>query len=144
MQRVLWKSSRSCHKISNNQPWCTSLEIPWGLLSQDVLWRLNWGLCYTRKYELEACVKRKVWSVIVQPTFAPDTFGKEWKWENNLVLSLQPGSHECLALRETAQSVPETWGCIYYALPRSAQGMRKWELGIWFPYSQERHKETSK
>ncbi len=57
--------------------------------------------------------------------FAPDAFGKMWKWEINPVLSLLLGSHKHLALRETAQSVLETWGCMYYALPWSAQGMRK-------------------
>ncbi len=31
--RVLWKSARSCHRTSNNQPRFTSLEIPWGFLA---------------------------------------------------------------------------------------------------------------
>ncbi len=38
VQRVLWKSSRSCHRTCNNQPWFTSLQIPWGFLAQAVLW----------------------------------------------------------------------------------------------------------
>ncbi len=43
VQGALWKSSKSCHKTSNNQPWFTSLAIPWGFLAQHVLCGLNWG-----------------------------------------------------------------------------------------------------
>ncbi len=132
------KSSRSCHKTNNNQPWCKNLEIPWGSLAWDVLCRLNWGLCHARKYKLKVLRKSMVWYAIAQQTFAPDTFGKEWKWETNPVHSLLPGSHKHLALRETAGFVLETWGPMYYALHWSAQGMRKQEKRIWFPYSQER------
>jgi hypothetical protein len=42
--------------------------------------------------------------------FASETFSKEWKLENNLVLSHLAGSHKSLALRETAQPVPENLG----------------------------------
>jgi hypothetical protein len=62
--------------------------------------------------------------------FAPETFGKVAEWENNLVLSLLPGSHKCHALRETVQPVPETWGHMYNALPWSAQGIRTREREI--------------
>ncbi len=37
VQRALGKSSRSCHQTSNNQPWFTILEIPWGFLAWAVL-----------------------------------------------------------------------------------------------------------
>ncbi len=33
VQRGLGKLSRSCCQTSNNQPWFTSLEIPWGFLA---------------------------------------------------------------------------------------------------------------
>jgi hypothetical protein len=58
--------------------------------------------------------------------FAPETFGKERKWETNLELSPLPGSHKCLALIKQVRCVPETWGRTYDLLPGSARGLRKW------------------
>jgi hypothetical protein len=68
--------------------------------------------------------------VTTKRTFAPETFGKERKLETYQVLSLLPGSHKPLTLRETAGYVPETWGQMYYALPWGAQDMRKREIEL--------------
>ncbi len=60
VQRALGKSSRSCCQTSNNQPWFTSLEIPWGFLAWAVLLWLSVGLCHARKCQfLEFCMRRK-------------------------------------------------------------------------------------
>ncbi len=40
------------------------------------------------------------------------------------MVSLLPGSLECLASKKSMRSVPETWGCTYNVLPWSAKGMR--------------------
>ncbi len=68
VQRALWNSSRSCHKISLNQPWSRNLEIPWGFLARDVLCGLNCCLCHVRKHKLKALWKRKVWYETAQRT----------------------------------------------------------------------------
>ncbi len=60
VQRALGKSSRSCRQTSNNQPWFTSLEIPWGFLAWAVRHWLSRGLCHVRKCQLEKfCARRK-------------------------------------------------------------------------------------
>ncbi len=60
VQRALVKLSRSCCQTSNNQPWFTSLEIPWGFLAWAVLRWLSIGLCHARKWQFkEFCVRRK-------------------------------------------------------------------------------------
>ncbi len=51
--RVLGALSRSCHQTSYNQPWFTSLEIPWGFLARAVLRWLSGGLCHARKCQFE-------------------------------------------------------------------------------------------
>jgi hypothetical protein len=53
-----------------------------------------------KKVPAQGFVKNKGMIAIAQQTFAPETFGKEWKWETNPVLRLIPGSHKWLALRE--------------------------------------------
>jgi hypothetical protein len=47
-----WELSRNCHRTSNNQPLFTSLDIPWGFLTQAVLWYLAEAYV-TRESELE-------------------------------------------------------------------------------------------
>ncbi len=59
VQRAPEKLSRSCHQTSNNQPLFTSLEIPWGFLSQAVLHWLSRGLCHARKYQFEDLCEKK-------------------------------------------------------------------------------------
>jgi hypothetical protein len=60
VQWALGKLSRSCRRTSNNQPWFTSLEIPWGFLAQAVLCWVSGGLCHARKCQFEEfCVIRK-------------------------------------------------------------------------------------
>ncbi len=60
MQRALVKLSRSCCQTSNNQPWFTTLEIPWRFLAWAVLRWLSVGLCHARKCPCEEhCVRRK-------------------------------------------------------------------------------------
>ncbi len=59
VQRALGKLSRSCCQTSNNQPWFTSLEIPWGFLASAVMRWLSGGLCHARKCQFEEfCVKK--------------------------------------------------------------------------------------
>ncbi len=121
VQRALERLSRSCHRTSNNQPRFMSMEIPWGYLAGAVL------LISSKKVQAQgSCVKKqKGWWAITQWTVAPESSGKERKWEKNPVLSLLPGSHERLTLRKQAWCVPETWGHTYNVLPGSAQGLRK-------------------
>jgi hypothetical protein len=65
VQRVLGKSSRSCRQTSNNQPWFTTWEIPWGFLSWAVLHRLSVGLCHARKCQFDDSMwEEKVWFAI--------------------------------------------------------------------------------
>ncbi len=60
VQRAFGKLSRSCHQTSNNQPWFTTLEIPWGFLAWAVLHWFSGGLCHARKCQFkEFCVRRK-------------------------------------------------------------------------------------
>jgi hypothetical protein len=60
VQRALGKLSRSCHQTSNNQPWFTAWEIPWGFLAWAVLRWLSIGLCHARKCQFkEFCVRWK-------------------------------------------------------------------------------------
>ncbi len=101
VQRALGKLSRSCRRTSNNQPWFTSLEIPWGFLAQAVLHWLSRGLCHARKCQFEDIMQEeKVWFAINQRTFAWKIFGKWQNRERKLVLILVPGSPKCLALRK--------------------------------------------
>jgi hypothetical protein len=45
-----WELPRSCHRTSNNQPYFTSLEIPWGFFTWALL-RYLAGAHVTREYE---------------------------------------------------------------------------------------------
>ncbi len=102
VQRALEKSSRSCCQTSNNQPWFTSLEIPWGFLSWAVLRWLSVGLCHAKKCQFKDCMwEEYVWFAIAQLTFAWETFGKRWNGEIIPVLRiLAPGSHKRLPSRK--------------------------------------------
>ncbi len=60
VQRALGKSSRRCRQTSNNQPWFTSLEIPWEFLTWTVLRWLGGGLFHARKCQFEEfCMRKK-------------------------------------------------------------------------------------
>ncbi len=101
VQRALGKLSRSCHQTSNNQPWFTSLEIPWGFLARAVLHWLSGGLCHARKCQLKDIIwEEKVWFAIAQRMFAWETFGKSWNGERKPVLILVPGSRKHLASKK--------------------------------------------
>ncbi len=67
VQRALGESSRSCCQTSNNQPWFTSLEIPWGFLAKAVLHWLSRGLCHARECQFKDITwEEKVWFAIAQ------------------------------------------------------------------------------
>jgi hypothetical protein len=144
VQRALSKSSRSCLRTSNNQPWFTSLEIPWGYLAQALLHWLSGGLCHARKCQLEdiAC-KEKVWFTFAQRTFAPETFGKRRKGERKPEVILLTGSCERLASRNPRVLCQKYGGACttYYLKVPKVQETRR-EIG--FPCSQERREEISK
>jgi hypothetical protein len=73
----------------------TSLEIPWGFLTQAVL-RSIAGLMSCKKLSVRGSLRaRKVWFVFTQLMFAPETFGKRRKGERSPVVSLLPGSRKC-------------------------------------------------
>ncbi len=118
VQRALGNLSRSCLRTSNNQLWFTSLEIPWEFLAQAVLRSLIGGLHHARKCQFEGIVwEEKVWFVFAQWTFAPETFGKRWKRKRKPVLSLVPGSLECLASRNPCVLCQKHGGtCMTYYL----------------------------
>ncbi len=61
VQRALVKSSRSCRQTSNNQPWFTTWEIPWGFLAWAALHWLSVGLCHARKCQFKDffCEKKR-------------------------------------------------------------------------------------
>ncbi len=102
VQRASGKLSRSCLRSNDNQPWLTSLEIPWGFLAQALLHWLSGGLCHARKCQLKDIVwEKRVWFAFAQRTFAPETFGERWKGDRQPVLSLVPGSCKCPALRNS-------------------------------------------
>ncbi len=76
-----------------------SLEIPSGFLTQAVLGSLA-GLMSRKKVSVQGFLwVRKVWFAFVQWTLASKTFGERRKGERSLVVSLLPGSHKRLALR---------------------------------------------
>jgi hypothetical protein len=144
VQRALGKLSKSFWQTNINQPWFTSLEIPWGFLARSVLCWLSRGLCHTRKCQLEDIMwEEKVWFTITQRTFAWETFGKRRKWERKLVVSLLPGSHECLALRERVMCARNMGSHMQHSTSESERYEKTgWEIG--FLCSWERRKETSK
>ncbi len=59
-----------------------------------------------------------------QSTFTPETFGKRQKGERSPVVSLLPGSHECLALRNPRILCQKNGGA-YNVLAWSAKSMKK-------------------
>ncbi len=122
VQKALCKLSRSCLRTSNNQPWFTILKIPRGFLAQALLCWLSRGLCHARKCQLEDIVwEEKVWFAFAQRTFAPETFGKRRKGERKPVVSLLPGSHKRLALKNPhvlCQKYGGTCTTYYLEVPR--------------------------
>ncbi len=142
-KQTLGKSSRNCHQTSNNQPWFTSLETPWGFLAQILLRWLSGGLCHARKCQFKDIMwEEKVWFTIAQRTFAWETFGERRNGERKPVLILVPGSHEHLALRKRIMCARNMGAHVRHGI-WSKKGIKTgWEIG--FPHSQERYKETSK
>ncbi len=136
VQRALGKLSRSCRQTSNNQPWFTSLEIPWGFLAWAVLRWLSRGLCHARQCQFEDFEREeKVWFVIAQQ--------KRWNGERKLVLTLVPGSRKYLASRKRVMCAKNMGEHIQ----RRTLYFQRYEKTGWvigFPYSQERRKEASK
>jgi hypothetical protein len=120
----------------------TSLEIPWGFLTQAVLHSLV-GLMSRKKVSVWGFLwVRKVWFAFAQWTFAPETFGKRRKGERSPVVSLLPGSHEHLASSKPCV-LCQKYGV---ACKTNLLGVPKvQEMGqeIGFPCSQERCKEIS-
>ncbi len=120
----------------------TSLEIPWGFITWTVLRSLA-GLMSHKKVSVWGFLwVRKVWFTFAQWTFAPETFGKRRKGERSPVVSLSPGLHERLALRNPRVLCQKYVGaCTTYQLgvPKVQETGQK----IGSLCSQERHKEIS-
>ncbi len=143
VQRALGKFFRSCLRTSNNQPWFTSLEIPWGFLAWAVLCSLA-GLMSRKKVPAWGflCV-RKVWFAFAQWTFVPKTFSKRRKGKRSPVVSLLPGSREHLASRNPCVLCQKHGGkCMMYYLEVPKVQETGQEIG--FPCSWHRHEEISK
>jgi hypothetical protein len=121
----------------------TSLEIRWVFLTQAVLRSLA-GLMSCKKVSVWGFLwVRKVWFAFAQRTFAPETFGERWKGKRSPVVSLLPGSHEHLALRNPRVLCQKYGGaCTTYQLV--VPKVREIGWGIGFPCSQERREEISK
>ncbi len=66
--RALGKSSRSCCQTRNNQPWFTSLEIPWRFLAWAVMHWLSRGLCHARKCQFKEFFMRTKGMICNCPT----------------------------------------------------------------------------
>ncbi len=99
----------------------TSLEIPWGFLTQDVLPSLA-GLMSRKKVSVQGFLwVRKVWFVFVQRTFAPETFGDRRKGENVTASESTTRFPQASCFEKPTCSVPETWGCMYDVPARSAK-----------------------
>ncbi len=131
VQKALGKLSRSCLRTSNNQPWFTSLNTPWGFLARAVLRWLSGGLCHTRKCQLKDIVwEDKVWFTFAQQRLAPETFSKKRKGERKPVPSLVPGSCERLVLRNSRILCQKHRGArtaYYLGVPKAWENMmRNW------------------
>ncbi len=140
VQRALGKLSRSCHQTSNNQPWFTSLEIPWGFLSQAVLRWFRQGSCHMRKCQFKDIMwEEKVWFAIAQWTFAWETFGKRRNGES-------AGTNSCTRFPQAScfekmRHVCQKYGgaCTTWYSENQRYEKMEWEIG--FPHSQERCKK---
>jgi hypothetical protein len=120
----------------------TSLEIPLGFLTRAVL-RSVVGLMSRKRVSVWGFLwVRKVWFMFAQWTFAWETFGKRRKGEKSPVVSLLPGSHERLALRNP-QVLCQKYGgtCTTDELRVPKVQETGWEIG--FRCSRERRKEIS-
>ncbi len=115
----------------------TNLEIPWGFLTRAVLHSLA-ELMSGKKVSVQGFLwVRKEWFAFVQWTFAPETFGKGRKGKILPVVSLLPGSHERLALRNPCILCQKDGGRMYNVPAWSAK-VRETGQEIWFPCSRER------
>ncbi len=144
VQRAPEKLSRSCHQTSNNQPLFTSLEIPWGFLSQTVLSWLSGGLCHARKCQFEdLCEKKRYDSRLPnrrlheKPSSEKGGTGKECRYK---FLYQVPMS---VLLQENISCMPE-YGGTWTTWCSEKQQYEKTGQKIGFPRSRERCKEISK
>ncbi len=116
----------------------TSLEIPWEFLTQAVLRSLV-GLMSRKKVSVWGFLQvRKIWFVFAQWTFAWETFSERRTGRRSPAVSLLPGSHKHLALRNRrilCQKYGGTCTTNYLVVPKVQ------EMGqeIRFLCSQERH-----
>jgi hypothetical protein len=127
VQRAPEKLSKSCRQTSNNQPLFTSLEIPWGFLSQAVLRWLSGGLWHARKCQFEdLCEKKRYdsWSPdghLHEKPSAKGGTGKEcwYKFLYQVPMSI--------FFWENASCVPEIWRRMYDVVLREP---KVWENGM--------------
>ncbi len=129
--------ARKAHTMALSKAWgtqqstvFTSLEVPWGFLTQAVLRSLV-GLMSRKKVSVQGFLwVRKVWFAFPQRTFAPETFGKRLKGERSPVVSLLPGSREHLASRNPrvlCQEYGSTRTMYYLRVPKEWEnGKRNW------------------
>ncbi len=85
---------------------------------------------------------RKVWFVFAKWTFASETLGERRKGERSPVVSLLPGSPDCLALRNP-HVLCQKHGLHVQRTTLECQRYKKTGQEIRFPCSQERRKEIS-
>jgi hypothetical protein len=102
----------------------TSLDIPWGFLTQTVLRSLA-GLMSCEKVSVQGFLwVRKVWLAFAQQTFALETLRKRRKGEKSPVVSLLPVSHEHLASRNPRVLCQKYGGRMYNVPAWSAKSTR--------------------
>ncbi len=142
VQRALVKLSRSCRQTSNNQPWFTTLEIPWGFLAWAVLCWLSIGLCHTRKCQCEEyCMRRKGMIHKLPKDVCMRNLWQKAEWET--------GTNSCTRFPQAScfkktHHVCQKYGgaCTTWYSENQRCKIMGWEIG--FLRSQERCKETSK
>ncbi len=93
---------QNARKLSSDKQQSTYSQV-WISLGDSIpgLYCITWwSLTHARKCQFEDfCEKERYESCSVQRTFTAETFGKRQKWESSPVVTLLPGSHEHLALR---------------------------------------------
>ncbi len=125
VQRALVKSSRSCRQTSNNQPWFTALEIPWGFLAWDVLHQLRVGLCHVRKCQCEEhCVRRKGMVCKLPTDVRMKNIWQKAEWET--------GTNSCTSFPqascfEKTCHVCQKYGGACIRGTRRTKGIKKWD-----------------
>jgi hypothetical protein len=139
---ALRKAQGSCHRTSNNQPY----SRVWKSL-RDSLPKLycvaKQGLCHAKKWSLRIFVSKKGMIHICPMDVCTRIF--QQKVERGKITSSESATRYPRAsyFETPTRSVPETWGCTYDVLPRSAKGKKKQDKKIGFLCSQERCKEIS-